>query len=272
MIEIRKKLKVKPGVYQIQAKGRLELPFEARVKSRSKVTLVGGEEVALHLPRGEVLRGGDMLVASDGRVIEVHATAEKVLDITCDSAIALAKAAYHLGNRHVAVQVGDGWLRIAADHVLENMLIGLGAKVIGLQAAFEPEPGAYSGDGHAHDAQGGTIHEYGEAADEDGHVHGPDCGHDHGHAQNDKHEHDHGHEHQHDHGHDHKKVIAVVKKHAQNHDHNHGHDHKPEHDHKHEHGHDDEPELDHKQEHGHDHENEHAHDEPHSHGKKHKHH
>ena len=272
MIEIRKKLKVKPGVYQIQAKGRLELPFEARVKSRSKVTLVGGEEVALHLPRGEVLRGGDMLVASDGRVIEVHATAEKVLDITCDSAIALAKAAYHLGNRHVAVQVGDGWLRIAADHVLENMLIGLGAKVIGIQAAFEPEPGAYSGDGHAHDAQGGTIHEYGEAADEDGHVHGPDCGHDHGHAQNDKHEHDHGHEHQHDHGHDHKKVIAVVKKHAQNHDHNHGHDHKPEHDHKHEHGHDDEPELDHKQEHGHDHEKEHAHDEPHSHGKKHKHH
>ena len=272
MIEIRKKLKVKPGVYQIQAKGRLELPFEARVKSRSKVTLVGGEEVALHLPRGEVLRGGDMLVASDGRVIEVHATAEKVLDITCDSAIALAKAAYHLGNRHVAVQVGEGWLRIAADHVLENMLIGLGAKVIGLQAAFEPEPGAYSGDGHAHDAQGGTIHEYGEAADEDGHVHGPDCGHDHGHAQNDKHEHDHGHEHKHDHGHDHKKVIAVVKKHAQNHDHNHGHDHKPEHDHKHEHGHDDEPELDHKQEHGHDHEKEHAHDEPHSHGKKHKHH
>ena len=272
MIEIRKKLKVKPGVYQIQAKGRLELPFEARVKSRSKVTLVGGEEVALHLPRGEVLRGGDMLVASDGRVIEVHATAEKVLDITCDSAIALAKAAYHLGNRHVAVQVGEGWLRIAADHVLENMLIGLGAKVIGLQAAFEPEPGAYSGDGHAHDAQGGTIHEYGEAADEDGHVHGPDCGHDHGHAQNDKHEHDHGHEHQHDHGHDHKKVIAVVKKHAQNHDHNHGHDHKPEHDHKHEHGHDDEPELDHKQEHGHDHEKEHAHDEPHSHGKKPKHH
>ena len=272
MIEIRKKLKVKPGVYQIQAKGRLELPFEARVKSRSKVTLVGGEEVALHLPRGEVLRGGDMLVASDGRVIEVHATAEKVLDITCDSAIALAKAAYHLGNRHVAVQVGDGWLRIAADHVLENMLIGLGAKVIGIQAAFEPEPGAYSGDGHAHDAQGGTIHEYGEAADEDGHVHGPDCGHDHGHAQNDKHEHDHGHEHKHDHGHDHKKVIAIVQKHAQNHDHNHGHDHKPEHDHKHEHGHDDEPELDHKQEHGHDHEKEHAHDEPHSHGKKNKHH
>ena len=272
MIEIRKKLKVKPGVYQIQAKGRLELPFEARVKSRSKVTLVGGEEVALHLPRGEVLRGGDMLVASDGRVIEVHATAEKVLDITCDSAIALAKAAYHLGNRHVAVQVGEGWLRIAADHVLEKMLIGLGAKVIGLQAAFEPEPGAYSGDGHAHDAQGGTIHEYGEAADEDGHVHGPDCGHDHGHAQNDKHEHDHGHEHQHDHGHDHKKVIAIVQKHAQNHDHNHGHDHKPEHDHKHEHGHDDEPELDHKQEHGHDHEKEHAHDEPHSHGKKNKHH
>ena len=217
MIEIRKKLKVKPGAYQIQAKGRLELPFEARAKSRSKVTLVGGEEVALHLPRGEVLRGGDMLVASDGRVIEVHATPEKVLHITCDSTIALAKAAYHLGNRHVAVQVGEGWLRIVEDHVLEDMLIGLGAKVIGVQAAFEPEPGAYSGDGHAHDGQGGTIHEYGEAADEDGHMHGPDCGHDHGHAQNDKHEHDHGD----DHGHDHEK------KHS--HDEVHGHDKKHKH-------------------------------------------
>ncbi|MSQ52981.1 MAG: urease accessory protein UreE [Betaproteobacteria bacterium] len=260
MIEIRKKLKVKPGAYQIQAKGRLELAFEQRAKSRSKVTLVGGEEVALQLPRGEVLRGGDMLVATDGRVIEVHATPENVLHVACDSAIALTKAAYHLGNRHVPVQVGEGWLRIAADRVLEDMLIGLGAKVIGVQAAFEPESGAYAGDGHAHDSHGGTIHEYGEPADEDGHVHGPDCGHEDGqaHAQdhNHKHDHDHKHDHKHDHGHehahghdhDHKKVIAVVKNHAENHAHDHGH------------------------EHSHDHDKAHADDEPSSHDKKHKHH
>ena len=150
MIEIRKKLKVKPGAYRIQAKGSMELPFEQRAKSRSRAALVSGEEVALHLPRGEILRGGDMVVASDGRIIEVKAAAEKLLHITAASANALTKAAYHLGNRHVAVEVGDGWLRIAADHVLEDMLRGLGATVKGMDAPFEPEPGAYSEIGRAH--------------------------------------------------------------------------------------------------------------------------
>jgi len=223
MIEIRKKLKVQAGAYRIEAKGRLELPFEQRSKSRAKVALVGGEEVALQLPRGEVLRGGDLVVASDGRVIEVRASPEKLLHISCTSPSALARAAYHLGNRHVAVEVGEGWMRIAADHVLEDMLRGLGATVASVQAAFEPESGAYAGQGHAHDehGHGGKIHEYGEPADEHGHVHGPDCGHDHGHAHAHDHKHDHGHDHKHadDHGHDHKKVIAVVKKHAHEHAH-----------------------------------------------------
>ena len=207
MIEIRKKLKVKPGAYQIKAKGRLEMTFEQRSKSRSKATLVGGEEVVLHLPRGEVLRGGDMVVASDGRIIEVHALPEKLLHITCDSPSALAKAAYHLGNRHVAVQVGEGWLAIAGDHVLEDMLHGLGAKVRSVTAAFEPEPGAYAGEAHSHDehGHGGKIHEYGEHADEHGHVHGPDCGHDHGH--------DHKHDHAHEHKHDHDETHTHEKKH-----------------------------------------------------------
>lgn len=234
MIEIRKKLKVKAGAYRIEAKGRLELPFEQRSKSRSKAALVGGEEVALHLPRGEVLRGGDLVVASDGRVIEVQALPEKVLHITCASPSALAKAAYHLGNRHVAVEVGDGWMRIAADHVLEEMLRGLGATVAAMEAAFEPETGAYAGEALSQD--------------EHGHVHGPDCGHDHGHAHaHDKgHDHQHEHDHDHDHGHDHKQVIAVVKKHA--HDHEHGQEKKPvkaaadkavqDHDHAHDHDHD----------------------------------
>jgi urease accessory protein len=192
MVEIRTRLKVKRGVYPIETKGELRLPFERRQKSRLRTQLVSGEEVSLMLPRGEILRGGDLVVAADGRVFEVVAEAEGVLHVTCGSAADLARAAYHLGNRHVAVEVGDGYLRLAADHVLEEMLKGLGATVTALEAPFEPEAGAYAG-GHRHQEEegghGGRIHEYGDHA----HEHGQD--HDHGHA----HDHDHGHEHDHDH-------------------------------------------------------------------------
>lgn len=150
--------------YGVEVRGRLELPFERRQKSRQRAALVSGEEVAIDLPRGQVLRGGDWVVASDGRVIEVVAQAERVIHIECDSPQALARAAYHLGNRHVPVQVGDGWLRIAADNVLERMLEGLGARLRALEAPFEPEAGAY-GAHHRHDNEsghGGRIHEFGE--------------------------------------------------------------------------------------------------------------
>jgi urease accessory protein len=83
--------------------------------------------------------------------------------VECDTPAALARAAYHLGNRHVPVQVGEGWLRLAADHVLETMLAGLGARVTALEAAFEPEAGAYATH-HRHDNEsghGGRIHEFG---------------------------------------------------------------------------------------------------------------
>ncbi len=145
--------------------GRLRLPFERRQKSRQRATLVSGEEVAIELPRGQVLRGGDWLVTADGRVIEVVAQPERVTHIECESASALARAAYHLGNRHVPVEVGDGWLRIAADAVLERMLEGLGARLTPMEAPFEPEAGAY-GAHHRHDNEsghGGRIHEHGGA-------------------------------------------------------------------------------------------------------------
>jgi urease accessory protein len=144
---------------------RLPLPFERRQKSRQRAQLASGDEVAIDLPRGQVLRGGDLLVASDQRVIEVVAQPETVVHIEGDSAPALARAAYHLGNRHVAVQVGDGWLRIAADAVLERMLEGLGMRMTTIQAPFEPEAGAY-GAHHRHDNEsghGGRIHEFGGA-------------------------------------------------------------------------------------------------------------
>ncbi len=99
-------------------------------------------------------------------MVSVIAEPEQVLHIECADATAIAKAAYHLGNRHVPVQVGDGFLRITADHVLANMLEGLGAKLTPLLAPFEPEAGAYGG-GHRHhdnDGQSGKIHEYGISA------------------------------------------------------------------------------------------------------------
>jgi urease accessory protein len=140
----------------------LELNFDARTKSRLRTQLAEGEEVGLFLPRGTILRGGDRLQAQDGRVVEVVSAPEDLLEARCADAFALARVAYHLGNRHVAVQVGEGWLRIQTDHVLKTMLTGLGADVHALSAPFEPEAGAYA-HGHHHAERGATeakIHQY----------------------------------------------------------------------------------------------------------------
>ena len=173
MLEIKAKLKIARAAYKLEVRGQLALPFDSRQKSRLLTRLVSGEEVGLKLPRGEILRGGDLVTASDGRVIEIVALPEKLLHIESDS---LARAAYHLGNRHVPVQVGETFLRIAEDHVLEEMLLKLGAKVSHVEAPFEPEAGAYAGGHHQHDemGHGGKIHDH---HDHD-HEH---CDHDHHH-------------------------------------------------------------------------------------------
>jgi len=184
MLEIKAKLKIPRSAYKVEVRGQLKLPFEARQKSRLKTKLASGEDVGLMLPRGEILRGGDLVTASDGRVIEVVAEAEKVLHVVCDTPAELAKAAYHLGNRHVPVQVGDGFLRLAADHVLEEMLKKIGADVSSMEAPFEPEAGAYAGGHHQHDemGHGGKIHDHHhEEHDHADHVHDEHCGHDHHH-------------------------------------------------------------------------------------------
>ncbi len=134
----------------------LELPFEYRTKSRLRAKLKSGEEVGLFLPRGTILRGGMKLAAADGRIVEVIAAPEALLEVRCADALELARAAYHLGNRHVAVELGEGWLRIQADHVLEGMLAGLGATVTPVTAPFEPEAGAYS-HGHQHPGEGSSA-------------------------------------------------------------------------------------------------------------------
>ena len=198
MIEIKSKLKIPRKAYALQVKGALRLPFEQRQKSRLHANLVSGEEVALMLPRGEILRGGDLVTASDGRIIEVVSAPEKLLHVECESPQALARAAYHLGNRHVPVEVSAGYLRVAHDHVLEEMLKGLGAKVSHIESAFEPEAGAYGG-GHQHGemGHGGKIHEFGEPHDHGhDHHHGPDHDHDHEHCDHpDHHHHDDDHKH-----------------------------------------------------------------------------
>jgi urease accessory protein len=135
---------------------KLTLPFEQRQKSRLRAQADNGEEVALILPRGRVLRGGDRVATTDGREVEIVAAAEKLLHI---ESAELARVAYHLGNRHVPLQVGPGFLRIAEDHVLEEMARKLGARVSHVEAPFEPEAGAY---GHQHDemGHGGKIHDH----------------------------------------------------------------------------------------------------------------
>ena len=135
---------------------QLTLPFEQRQNSRLRAQADNGEEVALILPRGRVLRGGDRVAATDGREVEIVAAAEKLLHI---ESAELARVAYHLGNRHVPLQVGPGFLRIAEDHVLEEMARKLGARVSHVEAPFEPEAGAY---GHQHDemGHGGKIHDH----------------------------------------------------------------------------------------------------------------
>ncbi|WP_040260001.1 MULTISPECIES: urease accessory protein UreE [Pseudomonas] len=138
----------------------LHLTFEARSKSRLRCYSAAGEDVGLFLERGQPpLRDEDFLLAEDGRVVKVCARSERLLHVTCGSALELTRAAYHLGNRHVALQVGEGWLRLLEDHVLQAMLEQLGASVSAIEAPFQPEHGAYGG-GHHHSHHGEEAFNY----------------------------------------------------------------------------------------------------------------
>lgn len=139
---------------------QLVLPFELRTKSRLR-TSIAGEDAGLFLERGTVLRGGDLLLAEDGRVIEIIAATERVSTVRATESGNLARAAYHLGNRHVALQVGDGWLRYQHDHVLDDMVRGLGFAITIDDAPFEPESGAYGAGSHHHTILLKHAHQHG---------------------------------------------------------------------------------------------------------------
>ena len=142
-----------------RAAARLVLPFELRQRSRMVAVMDNGEEVGLILPRGTVLRGGDRLQSSDGRLVEVVAAPEQLSVVRSSDARLIARAAYHLGNRHIAVQITAESIRYLKDHVLDDMLRGLGLKVTNDILPFEPEAGAYSSS-HAHAHANGHAHDH----------------------------------------------------------------------------------------------------------------
>lgn len=145
---------------EAEADAELLLSFEARSKSRLHCYTTAGEEVGLFLERGQpALTEGECLLAKDGRVLRVCARPEKLLHVTCASPFELMRAAYHLGNRHVALQLGDGWLRLPDDYVLKAMLEQLGATVSVIEAPYQPEQGAYGG-GHHHSHAGDAEFSY----------------------------------------------------------------------------------------------------------------
>lgn len=169
-----------------QAVDAVVLDFDDRHRRRRVMTGTRGLEFLLDLETAVALRGGDALVLEDGRLVEVVAAPEPLAEIRCRDSHHLVRVAWHLGNRHLPTQVMGKSLRIRRDHVIESMVQGLGARVIEIEAPFDPEGGAYAG-GPAH-AAGQPSHEDNGHREHHDHDH---CGHDH----------HHGHTHAHDHGH-----------------------------------------------------------------------
>ncbi|MFL9990439.1 urease accessory protein UreE [Paraburkholderia sediminicola] len=196
----------------------LTLAFDDRRKSRLAATLDNGEEIALLLPRGTVLRDGDVLVADDGGLVRVVAAPEAVLVVRAKDTLTLTRAAYHLGNRHTPVEVGADYLKLEYDPVLADMLKRIGASADQVTMPFQPESGAYGG-GHKHGHDETFAEDYALAQQVFDEHHGHEHSHDHEHG------HSHGHAHDHEPGHDHS-------------DHEHGHSHAQGHEHEHDHSHD----------------------------------
>ena len=141
MLEICKRISPR------KAELTLTLPFEMRKKSRFRAELSNGEQAKVDLPRGQILRDGQYLEDSLGRAVHLFAADEDVSTAYASDTLALVRGAYHLGNRHVPVQIVGDRLRYKPDHVLDHMLEDLGFEVRREMCAFEPEGGAYA---HVH--------------------------------------------------------------------------------------------------------------------------
>jgi urease accessory protein len=162
----------------------VELDWDTRQKSRFDTVDSAGRHVGVFLARGSIVRGGDVLVVEDGSLLAVMARPQPVLVVSADgSPLALLRAAYHLGNRHVPLEVRAGHLQLEPDHVLAEMLRRMGLRVDETEAPFEPEAGAYDASSMGQGLNHGHAHDHSSA---------PAGDHDHDHV------HDHGHSHSHD--------------------------------------------------------------------------
>jgi urease accessory protein len=173
------------------------LDFDDRHRRRMAMTGTRGLEFLLDLENAVALRGGDALVLDDGRLIEVIAAPEPLVEIRGVDPHHLVRVAWHLGNRHLPTQITGKGLRIRRDHVIEAMVQGLGARIIEIEAPFDPEGGAYAGGGHA--SEHGHAHDHHGAHDHAGHDHSSHNHGDHHHDEHCEHEHHHGQPHAHDH-------------------------------------------------------------------------
>lgn len=141
--------------------GYVTLPLEKRIKCRLRVTLNDGQEAGIFLARGETTQQGDLLQADSGEIIQVIAANEPLSVIRSDDPLLLARACYHLGNRHMSLQIEREKVSFMHDHVLDDMLRGLGLEVSFEEAPFQPEPGAYGGSAEtAHQHAHGHHHEH----------------------------------------------------------------------------------------------------------------
>ncbi|MBI5521193.1 MAG: urease accessory protein UreE [Desulfarculus sp.] len=147
MLELTTRLAKTDGVL---SRATLSLTWEQRQHSRQRVLLEDGQPAALLLPRGTRLRDGDLLASAGGQVVRVQAALEYLSLAPCADGLRLARACYHLGNRHAPVQISAGGVMYQRDHVLDEMLRGLGLEPRAISAAFEPEAGAYHGHGGGH--------------------------------------------------------------------------------------------------------------------------
>ena len=193
MLTINKLIPLAQGLAPVLLKraARVELDWDVRQKSRFDATDSTGRVLGVFLPRGTVVRGGDVLVAEDGSLIQVQAALQPVLVVrlcpTHGSPFDLLRAAYHLGNRHVQLQLTPDHLKLEPDHVLADLLRQMHLIVTDANEAFEPEGGAYAAGGHGHGDGHGDGHGHGHAhapapaVAAPVHVHGPGCNHDHKH-------------------------------------------------------------------------------------------
>ena len=183
MIQVSKVISQGLGLAPVLVKRALtvELDWDIRQKSRFEATDSAGRPLGVFLPRGTLVRGSDVLIAEDGSMVKVIAAPQAVLRITAcknhGSPFDLTRAAYHLGNRHVPIELKPDHLKIEPDHVLADLLRSMHLIVKEVTEAFEPEGGAYSAVGHSH--EGGHAHAPAVAtpASAPVHVHGPDCNH-----------------------------------------------------------------------------------------------